>query len=315
MGGRHVQYISAEELCPYIRRAGYQRHYVIRARRMYDYELLYCFKGNPIIIIENRRYPVGPGTAVFIRPNAVHSILFDEKNTGEFYWIHFDFKFRKDVHELDTLPFEHSYSMNSAPLAQPHLIREEVVIDQSIRFPDVLKAADPFYMEEAFRKLVSVFNSQASCHGLETREILLHILNRIIQQILTDEKGNKENKTYSYAEVIKNYIILNFSRKITTKDLAQVLGVGSNYIGKIFKKETGEKLLEYINNYRLDRAKELLMGTREPVEEIAYQVGFNDVLYFNRCMKKKYGQPPAEIRNSRKDIIFTAPESPSKNHK
>ena len=113
-----MQNLSFDELCPYIRCAGNQRHYNIRARKMYDHEMLYCFRGTTEITIEDRKYQGKAGTLFLIKPNTLHSIHFDEKHSGEIYWIHFDFIFRKDVCELQNLPFSSSFSIDGCPLPE-----------------------------------------------------------------------------------------------------------------------------------------------------------------------------------------------------
>ena len=59
---------------------------------------------------------------------------------------------------------------------------------------------------------------------------------------------------------------------------------------------TGKSALQFINIQRLNQATQLLNKTDANISEIAYQVGFNDPSYFNKCFKKQFGCTPKEYQ-------------------
>ncbi len=65
---------------------------------------------------------------------------------------------------------------------------------------------------------------------------------------------------------------------------------------KFFKKHIGMTSIEYINNYRLEKASALLSSTDKSIMEISLDVGFNSVSYFNKLFKNKYKLTPKEFR-------------------
>ena len=72
------------------------------------------------------------------------------------------------------------------------------------------------------------------------------------------------------------------------------------YISRIFKSEIGDTPIHYLINIRLDRAKELLeSGFAGSVQEVAAQVGYDDVYHFSKLFKKRYGIPPSQARKKR----------------
>jgi two-component system response regulator YesN len=81
-------------------------------------------------------------------------------------------------------------------------------------------------------------------------------------------------------------------------EIAEELGVSSNYLSTIFRKETQYSISEYLNGVRLKHAKKLLRDTNLKVYEIAEQVGFCDVYYFSNVFKKYTGVTPSDYRNS-----------------
>ena len=69
------------------------------------------------------------------------------------------------------------------------------------------------------------------------------------------------------------------------------------YISRIFKSEIGDTPIHYLINIRLERAKELLeSGLAESVQEVAAQVGYDDVYHFSKLFKKRYGFPPSQAK-------------------
>ena len=72
------------------------------------------------------------------------------------------------------------------------------------------------------------------------------------------------------------------------------------YLGRLFKKETGMCIGDYINLRRLEIAKELLASTDDKIISISSSVGFNNVTYFNRLFKKQTGLTPLQYRSKKK---------------
>lgn len=85
---------------------------------------------------------------------------------------------------------------------------------------------------------------------------------------------------------------------ITLNEIADRLNLTQEYLGAQFHKEIGENFSTYIRNYRLAKAKELLIGTQLKQYEIAEKVGYTDAKYFARVFKECVGMSPAEYRKS-----------------
>lgn len=85
---------------------------------------------------------------------------------------------------------------------------------------------------------------------------------------------------------------------ITLSEIAERLNLTQEYLGAQFHKEIGENFSTYIRNYRLSKAKELLIGTQLKQYEISEKVGYTDAKYFARVFKECVGMSPAEYRKS-----------------
>lgn len=85
---------------------------------------------------------------------------------------------------------------------------------------------------------------------------------------------------------------------ITLSEIAERLNLTQEYLGTQFHRELGENFSTYIRNYRLAKAKELLIGTQLRQYEIAEKVGYADAKYFARVFRECVGMSPAEYRKS-----------------
>ena len=87
---------------------------------------------------------------------------------------------------------------------------------------------------------------------------------------------------------------------ITLDEIASRLNITPEYLGTQFHKETGVTFSAYIKNFRIQKAKELLIGTSLKLYEIADRVGYSDPKYFSKVFKETTGQLPADYRKSYK---------------
>lgn len=97
---------------------------------------------------------------------------------------------------------------------------------------------------------------------------------------------------------IKNYVRLNFSRKITLADISAHTHYSIPHCEMIFKQATGTSIMEYIIKKRIDTAKSLLVEGTLSLPEIADEVGFSDYNYFSRVFKKEVGVSPLRYKNA-----------------
>ncbi|MBQ9802049.1 MAG: helix-turn-helix domain-containing protein [Clostridia bacterium] len=97
-------------------------------------------------------------------------------------------------------------------------------------------------------------------------------------------------------ENVKNYIAENAAYKLDLHALAALFHYNEKYLGRLFKRQTGESLSAYLNRLRVANAAELLAGGKESVIEIAARAGFSSVNYFNRVFKDHYGLSPTAYR-------------------
>ena len=95
---------------------------------------------------------------------------------------------------------------------------------------------------------------------------------------------------------IKSMIHEFYQSGITLDEIAAKLNVTPEYLSMQFHKEVGETYTSYLKNYRVNKAKELLIGTQMKQYEIAREVGYTDSKYFGKVFRECTGYSPANYR-------------------
>ena len=92
------------------------------------------------------------------------------------------------------------------------------------------------------------------------------------------------------------YLQKRYYEPLTLDELSEESGFSASYLSRYFKNKTGMCLFEYINKLRIQRACSLLKNTNKKIIEIAYEVGYNNISFFNRYFKKTMKISPMEYR-------------------
>jgi two-component system response regulator YesN len=100
----------------------------------------------------------------------------------------------------------------------------------------------------------------------------------------------------SHVKSAIDYIKTNYSKKISLSSLSEELYVHPTYLSNLFKKQTDTNIIDFINNYRIEIAKELLKDSRNKVYWVAERVGFANQRYFSQKFKKLTGYTPVEYK-------------------
>ncbi|NRS51240.1 AraC family transcriptional regulator [Brevibacillus sp. HB2.2] len=99
------------------------------------------------------------------------------------------------------------------------------------------------------------------------------------------------------------YVEKHYQEPLTVDQLAQEANVPRWRYTQLFKEMTGEIPLDYMNQLRINRAKQLLLMTGDRINEIAQNVGFNSEYYFSRRFKQRVGLAPGKYRNIHRDDL------------
>jgi AraC-like DNA-binding protein len=100
---------------------------------------------------------------------------------------------------------------------------------------------------------------------------------------------------------IKDDLLAHLESDVSVRDTAARHRMSARYVGMLFESE-GTTMTEFIRDERLKRARSMLLSPRyadRRIAEIAYEVGFNDISYFNRSFRRRFGQSPSEMRSGK----------------
>lgn len=103
----------------------------------------------------------------------------------------------------------------------------------------------------------------------------------------------------NYVEAARDYILANYvDPNCTPSAVAEYVKLDRTYLYKLFKKETGVSVGEYIVRYRVERASVMLKRSEMSIKNISIAVGFLDQLYFSRVFKKIMHMSPSTYRKT-----------------
>ncbi|MFJ7724828.1 response regulator [Neobacillus sp. NPDC097160] len=125
----------------------------------------------------------------------------------------------------------------------------------------------------------------------QLRTVLKEYCNGLIFSI-----HNQVNMRSPIVQNVLQFIHAHYDQGISLKTLGQQFHVNAIYLGQLFQKEVGVVFSEYLNRYRLEKAKELLKTSHYRAGEIGKKVGYSDTAYFYKQFKKTVGATPSEWR-------------------
>ena len=97
---------------------------------------------------------------------------------------------------------------------------------------------------------------------------------------------------------VMQFIHTHYSEKITLDDVAGVVNMSNAHLCRLFKRQTGNNIFEYINVLRMKKAASLIEAGETYMREVASTVGIDDQFYFTRLFRKHFGMPPSEYRKT-----------------
>lgn len=154
---------------------------------------------------------------------------------------------------------------------------------------EIEKLDDKIFME----KISPVNNLIKFKNYMEMKDEIFKILKDICNYIST----NMDNNDCKIKDRVINIIDCSFDDpNLSIATISDQIGRFPYYISRIFKEQTGEGIMEYINRVRINKAKGLLKENLWNQEEIAQKVGYTNVRTFYRAFKKQEGITPAKSK-------------------
>ncbi len=233
-----------------------------------EFKLIYITKGHGFVCFEgNDEFEISKGKVLLIQPNQKYTYYHLPDNEWKEYFIRF---------ETDAVYYQ--------------LIRRFFPADNSI--------IDVGFNEELVKLLQRAIDVVQ--HGLKSSQVylsgmLFHVLGLIISESKNKTLEKREEQKIEQAKIIMNENIFNDT---SLQDIAAKISVSYTLFRKNFKKYTGEAPAKYLNDLRINKAKQFLVETADSIKEISFMLQFTSNDYFSTSFKKATGLTPTDFRIS-----------------
>jgi len=145
-----------------------------------------------------------------------------------------------------------------------------------------------------YNELSGLYSLIEKCTNAEELNLLLEESARSVTHKV-NSYNNKSIKLVLRKAV--DYLYAHYNEQITLNEVAEHAFVSTYYISRMFKRETGKNFVDFLNEIRIEKAKEMLKDVRYKTYEVAEKVGIPDAHYFSRMFKKYVGVTPTEFRD------------------
>ena len=247
-----------------------------------ELEIVVIKKGTGLISVDFEKRTVSSGDIVFIRPGQLHSI---EQNGA-----------RKMEYENIILKPELLIS-GEADLCARQFITP--LMKGELRCVTFLTPAVPGYPEisDCISQIDHLCEKRPDGYQLAVKGFLFQLVFLLLSH--RQKKSTSpalQTKSLEKIKTILKYVEEHYADHITIDDMAAITFYSKSHYMKFFKAHMGTGFIEYLNDYRLTIAERLLRTSDATVLEIAEKSGFDNLSYFNRMFKRKYGQSPGKQR-------------------
>ncbi len=130
-------------------------------------------------------------------------------------------------------------------------------------------------------------------------DIQKYLLN-VINVVASRHEAIQADQCSALVKKVRLYVTGNYQIPIRISEMANNLHVDKTHLMKTFKKETGVSINQYITDYKVMMAKDLIKNGNYQIKEISYCVGYYDSKYFSKVFKKTTGYSPLEYREKYK---------------
>ncbi len=246
-----------------------------------EYEIYYLASGERYYFIEKQTYYIKKGTLVFIDRNQIHKTVMANTTYHDRILMLLSEDALDAIFNLyDNIDIRSFFAKNSGvielnELGQTYL--ENLISDITTELRGKHTGFE-FVMKAKIAELI-IF-----AYRCQTGENA-----KMQAETIHSEKYRKINE-------IAEYITHNYQHNISLADIAQRFYISKSYLSRIYKEVTGFTVNEYINIVRIKKAQQMLESTDYSITQIAEQIGYDSITYFEKVFKKYIEQSPLKYR-------------------
>jgi AraC-like DNA-binding protein len=239
-------------------------------REIDSFELLVGIEGAAYLEQGDCRYELIPGSALFFLPNLCHGGYALSHGPVSFYWFHF------------RLPKTEEVSVRGLRQTMPK---------GKLCLPIFSRPAEGRKLPILCRQLLDIANS-GNYPGVAKDYALALALMEI------NAWGTSAQRAPGRLDTIAEWVRSRAEGYLDARSVAEAFRLNPDYLTRLFKKEFGVGLKRYIQNAKLNRAKELLCASELTVKEIAFKLGYLDDKSFMKAFKASEGMGAGDFRRA-----------------
>lgn len=234
------------------------------------YLIHYIHSGKGIFQVGDTTYELKAGNGFLICPDIVTFYQADKKDPWRYSWVGFHGQKAENC-------------LLECGLSAEHPIFEYTEDD---------------YIDNCFHEMAEAYYLKRG--GYVKRMAYLYLFFYKLTQTNAREMyySSKESRHDAYINEALQFIEMNYSRKISIDMLSRYVGLNRSYLNAIFRESLGKTLQQYLMEYRVRKACELLENRSLRVGDVSHSVGYPDQLLFSKVFKRIQGVTPSEYRDS-----------------
>ncbi|MCB5239815.1 helix-turn-helix transcriptional regulator [Niallia circulans] len=245
------------------------------------FDIIFVKEGQLFLTEEGREFTINQNEMLVLQPLKHHYPFKPTAEYTEFYWLHFY------TSSYYTEGKEPTKLTSSIPIPSLHYHNHSYTIHLQKKGPLV-------DYEEIYQKidqlLLATTNENKDLSFWDIQLSFFSLIN------LLESQGIAKDTSYMMAEKVVQFLRENYHLPITNDTLTKYFNIHENTISKYMKKFYKVTALEYLNSYRLEQARILLLKTDNPIQTIAEKCGYTYGQYFSNVFKKNYGISPLNYR-------------------
>lgn len=240
--------------------------------------LLYVISGEMAVVEDGNEYTAREGEILFLNANCHHWGQSVIPKGSKWYYIHF---FSPDIE---------TEKIERMKIAKTHA-RDFEPSDYTgqIEIPKVCRIQERASFLEHLDKMQEMFFSSDKYRHIVLSTQLRELLFFVFQQSMNSRYSGNDLRIVK--EII-GFLKENLDKNITSRDIADHMGMNYKYLCSIFQKQMHVSIFRFYTELRIARAERYLRETNMNISEVSEALGFNNPLYFSSVFKKVTGMCP-----------------------